>query len=49
MITRFLSKLFSRGASARPAPAGPDEFARMIRSDWDTWKSVIERGKITLD
>lgn len=33
----------------KPGPAGPDEFAKTIRTDWDTWKSVIERGKITLD
>lgn len=33
----------------KPSATGPDEFAKTIRSDWDTWKSVIERGKITLE
>lgn len=44
-----LAERWQAAMGTRPAPAGPDEFARMIRSDWDTWKSVIERGKITLD
>ena len=34
---------------SKPTLATPDEFARTVRADWDVWKSVIVRGKITLD
>lgn len=33
----------------RPTPTDPEAFGKTIRSDWDTWKQVIERGKISLE
>lgn len=49
LLAPELAERWQAAMGTRPAPAGPDEFARMIRSDWDTWKSVIERGRITLE
>ncbi len=39
---------FVTALGSPPAPTTPDEFDRIIRAEWDTWKRVITEGKITL-
>ncbi|OYU74488.1 MAG: hypothetical protein CFE45_34705, partial [Burkholderiales bacterium PBB5] len=33
----------------KPTPGTPEEFDRLVRTDWDVWKRVIEQGKVTAD
>lgn len=33
----------------RPAPVPSEAFEKTIRADWDLWKQVIERGKISIE
>jgi tripartite-type tricarboxylate transporter receptor subunit TctC len=34
---------------AKPSPGTPEEFDRLLRSDWEIWKRVIEVGKVSAE